>query len=258
MPEGDTVWYAARRLHAALAGHELTQCDVRVPRFATVDLTGQVVDEVISRGKHLLTRVGPTTIHTHLRMEGRWHIYRPGQRWRRPAHSARVILATEDVKAVGFWLGMVDVVPRSQEDQVVGHLGPDLLGPDWDAELAARNVAQDPDRPAFLALLDQRNVAGLGNEYVNELLFVSGVAPTRPAGEIDVEGVIARAHRMITANRDRLERTFTGSSRPGERTWVYGREHQACRRCGTRLQRGELGDVPTQERETWWCPNCQR
>lgn len=257
MPEGDTVWFTARRLHAALAGHELTSCDIRVPQHATVDLTGQVVDEVVSRGKHLLTRIGDTTIHTHLRMEGIWEVYKHGDRWRRPAHSARIVLSTADVQAVGFWLGAVDVVPRSKESQVVGHLGPDLLGPDWDPALAAKNVASDPDRPVFLALHDQRNLAGLGNEYVNEVLFLSGARPTRRVGDLDVGGLIDRAHRVIATNRDRCARTFTGSTRPGQTTWVFGRDRQSCRRCGTALERGELGDDPTRQRQTWWCPRCQ-
>lgn len=257
MPEGDTVWFAARRLNDALADETLTGCDLRVPEFATVDFTGRVVDEVASRGKHLLIRVGDATIHSHLKMEGRWHVYRHGERWRRPAHSARIVLTTEHVQAVGFWLAMVSVVPRDDEQRVVGHLGPDLLGPDWDAALAVTNLARNPDRPVFLALLDQRNLAGLGNEYVNELLFVSGAAPTLPVGDVDLPRVVDRAHRMITANRDRVSRTFTGSDRPGQSTWVYGREHASCRRCGTKLCRGELGDDPTRQRQTWWCPSCQ-
>jgi endonuclease-8 len=257
MPEGDTVWLAARRLHAALAGEQLTGCDIRVPQHATVNLTGRVVGEVVSRGKHLLMRVGPTTIHTHLRMEGVWHVYDHGDQWRRPAHTARVVLSTARVQAVGFSLGMVDVLPTSEEARVVGHLGPDLLGPDWNAQLAAENVAREPDRAAFLALHDQSNLAGLGNEYVNELLFLAGARPTRPVGMIDVPRLIERAHVLITTNRDRGRRTFTGSTRPRQTTWVFGRDRQACRRCGTALERGELGDEPTRQRQTWWCPNCQ-
>lgn len=257
MPEGDTVWLAARRLHAALAGRQLTSCDIRVPQHATVDLSGQAVSEVVSRGKHLLTRIGATTIHTHLRMEGVWHVYRHGDRWRRPAHTARVVLSTAEVQAVGFSLGMVDVLPTSEESRVVGHLGPDLLGPDWDPELAAANVAREPDRPVFLALHDQRNLAGLGNEYVNELLFLCGTRPTRPVATSDVPRLIERAHVLITTNRDRGRRTFTSSTAPRQTTWVFGRDRQSCRRCGTRLERGDLGDEPTRERQTWWCPGCQ-
>ncbi|MFL6089998.1 MAG: DNA-formamidopyrimidine glycosylase family protein [Aeromicrobium sp.] len=257
MPEGDTVWFTARRLHRALAGQALTVCDVRVPQHATVDLTGQTVDEVISRGKHLLIRVGETTIHSHLRMEGIWEVYEHGERWRHPTHSARVILSNAGVQAVGFWLGMVDVVPRSEESRVVGHLGPDLLGPDWDPDVAIANLARDPERAVFLALHDQRNLAGLGNEYVNELLFLSGALPTRPVSDVELPALVDRAHRVISTNRDRRARTFTGSTRRNETTWVFNRDRQACRRCGTPLQRGELGDDPTRERQAWWCPHCQ-
>lgn len=257
MPEGDTIWLAARRLHAALAGEQLTSCDIRVPQHATVDLTGQVVSEVVSRGKHLLIRVGPTTIHTHLRMEGVWQVYSHSDRWRRPAHTARVVLSTAGVQAVGFSLGMVDVLPTSEEARVVGHLGPDLLGPDWNPALAAENVAREPGRPVFLALHDQRNLAGLGNEYVNELLFLTGTRPVRPVSTVDVPRLIERAHVVITTNRDRGRRTFTGSTSPRQTTWVFGRDRQACRRCGTALERGELGDEPTRQRQTWWCPICQ-
>ncbi|MEH3033580.1 MAG: Fpg/Nei family DNA glycosylase [Aeromicrobium erythreum] len=258
MPEGDTVWRTAHHLHEALSGHELTRCDVRVPQHATVDLTGQVVDETVSRGKHLLTRIGSTTLHTHLKMEGAWHVYRQGTRWRRPAHTARVVLETATHQAVGFSLGVVDVVDRDREDTVVGHLGPDLLGPDWDLDEATARVAADPDRPVFLALLDQRNLAGLGNEYVNELLFLMGLAPTRPVGTVpDVRRVVQRGQQLLDLNKARVERSFTGSTRQGEDRWVYSRERRRCRRCGTPIRRGDLGDRPTTERQTFWCPHCQ-
>lgn len=130
MPEGDTVWQAAARLRTALAGKALTVSDFRVPRYATVDLTPGPVEEVLSRGKHLLIRIGDATVHTHLKMEGAWHVYPAGTRWRRPGWQARVLLGTDDSLAVGFQLGIVEVVPRADEAGVIGHLGPDLLGPD--------------------------------------------------------------------------------------------------------------------------------
>ncbi|TDC04223.1 DNA glycosylase, partial [Streptomyces sp. 8K308] len=134
MPEGDTVWQAARRLDAALAGHPLTRSDLRVPRLATTDLTGRAVLDVTPRGKHLLTRVeGGLTLHSHLRMDGAWHVHTPGQRWRGgPAHQIRAILATADHTAVGYRLPVLDLVRTAEEPRLVGHLGPDLLGPDWD------------------------------------------------------------------------------------------------------------------------------
>ncbi len=259
MPEGDTVYQAARRMHEALAGRVLTRFELRVPRFATADLTGERIDEVVSRGKHLLHRIGAYTLHTHLKMEGAWQLYAPGQRWRRPAHQARAVLGTEPWEAVGFSLGVTELVPRAEEDRVVGHLGPDLLGVDWDRDEATRRVCARPETPFFVAVLDQRNLAGLGNVYANELCFLRGVLPTRPVGEVeDVEGAIELAERLIRANRTRVARVTTGVDRRGSRTWVYGRAGEPCRRCGTSIRSGELGPDELQERITFWCPHCQR
>ncbi|HEV7957554.1 MAG: glycosylase [Microbacteriaceae bacterium] len=257
MPEGDTVYLAAKNLNAALAGQVLTRCDIRVPRFATVDLTGDTVHEVASRGKHLLMRVGEHTIHSHLKMEGSWHLYQHGTRWRRPAHSARAVLETTEWVAVGYSLGILEVVPRSEEHSVVGHLGPDLLGADWDPDEALRRLAADASRAVGLVLLDQRVMAGLGNVYCNELCFLRGVLPTRPIGEVyRPERLVALAHRLIDANKDRVERTTTGSLRGGT-DWVYGRTGRPCRRCGTKILEGRLGENELQLRETFWCPRCQ-
>jgi len=258
MPEGDTVYRAAHRLHTALAGKVLTRSDFHVPKFATLDLTGRVVDEVVPRGKHILHRIGDVTVHSHLKMEGRWDVYEPGARWRRPAHQARAILDAADVSTVGFALGVLEVVPRDQEDEIVGYLGPDLLGPDWDPAVAEANLTADPDRPVGLALLDQRVMAGLGNVYRNELCFLRGVLPTRPVGQVpDPTRLVALAARLIVANRDRNERITTGNARPGQRSWVYGRGGKPCLRCGTRIRSGELGDSELTLRDTYWCPNCQ-
>ena len=258
MPEGDTVWRAAYHLDEALRGGVLTRSDFRVPSCADLDLTGLTVDEVVSRGKHLLIRVGAFSIHTHLKMEGSWHLYEPGSPWRRPAHQARVILETATTQAVGFSLGITEVLDRSLEDDAVGHLGPDLLGPDWDATEALRRLTADPAQPVFLALHDQRNLAGFGNEYVNELCFLSGVLPTRPVGEIaDLARIVDRGRRMIFANRDRRERTMTGETRPGRMHWVFSRAGKPCRRCGMPIRSGELGVKLTQQRITYWCPACQ-
>ena len=130
MPEGDTVWLAARRMHDALAGHALTRTDFRVPQLATVDLSGRVVSEVVSRGKHMLTRIGADlTLHTHFRMEGSWHLYRSGERWRGgPSYEVRVVLTTARWNAVGYRLPVLELLPRGDESKAVGHLGPDLLG----------------------------------------------------------------------------------------------------------------------------------
>ena len=257
MPEGDTVYRSARNLAAVFDGTRLTRCDIRVPKFATVDLTGDTVTEIVSRGKHLLMRVGEYTLHSHLKMEGSWHIYRLGERWRRPEWQARAILANDEYTAVGFELGLFEVVEKDAEASVVGYLGPDLLGPDWDAAGALENLAGDPGREIGLALLDQRNLAGLGNVYRCELCFLRGVLPTRPVGEVnDLSRMVALAKKLIEANKDRVERTTTGSLR-GTTDWVYGRAGKPCLRCGTRIIKGQLGDDPLRLRDTYWCPNCQ-
>jgi len=258
VPEGDTVYRAAKVLAAALDGTVLTRCDIRVPKFATVDLTGETVHGTVSRGKHLLTRVGEFTLHSHLKMEGVWQVYRPGERWRRPEFKARAILGNESATAVGFELGLFEVVRTVDEDSVVGYLGPDLLGPDWDPDLALANIRRDPEREIGLALLDQRNLAGLGNVYRAELCFLRGVLPTTPVGDVkDLERMVALAKKLIEANKDRSERTTTGRLR-GDTAWVYGRDGRGCLRCGTKVIRGELGDTELQLRDTYWCPHCQR
>ena len=261
MPEGDTVYRSAHNLADALDGQVLTRCDVRVPKFATVDLTGETIDSVVPRGKHLLMRIGDAVIHSHLKMEGSWHLYsltgdRP--KWHRPAFQARIVLETAEWQAVGFELGLLEIMPRSAEEDVVGYLGPDLLGADWDADEALRRITADPERPIGLALLDQRIMAGLGNVYRAELCLLRGVLPTRPVGESgDLVRTIALAKKLITVNRERIERTTTGNLRPGQQLWVYGRDRKPCRRCGTAIRRGELGDDELQLRVTYWCPRCQ-
>jgi endonuclease-8 len=263
VPEGDTVYRAARNLDAALHGAVLTSCDVRVPKFATVDLTGETIENVGSRGKHLLLRTDTALVHSHLKMEGAWHLYRPGSRWRRPAFEARIVLGTADWQAVGFALGALEILPRAQEEDVVGYLGPDLLGPDWDADEAERRIRADPDRAIGLALLDQRNLAGVGNVYRAELCFLRGVLPTRPVRDVpDLPRMVALAKRMLEANKNRVERTLTGDTRDGKQDWVYGRAGRPCRRCGTRILTGELGDPVrpgrgATDRVTFWCPRCQ-
>ncbi|MEV8212817.1 DNA-formamidopyrimidine glycosylase family protein [Leifsonia sp. NPDC077715] len=257
MPEGDTVYQAARRLDRALAGKVLTETDFRVPAYATVDLSGQRMDEVVPRGKHLLMHVGEHTIHSHLKMEGSWEVYPPGGRWRHPGYQARAVLRTEDAQAVGFLLGVLEVLPREREDEAVGYLGPDLLGPDWDADEALRRLQEHPEVPVAVALLDQRNLAGLGNVYANELCFLRGMLPTRPAGETDLAAAVDLGHRLIVANRDRPLRVTTGDTRRGRNTWVYGRKGQPCRRCGTPIRSDSLGRTELEERVTYFCPVCQ-
>lgn len=258
MPEGDTVHQAARRLERALAGQVVTRTDVRVPAYATVDLAGETVHSVASRGKHLLMRIGDMVVHSHLKMEGEWRVFRPGERWRRPAHQARIIVETPSAIAVGFDLGVLEVFPAAEEAERMAYLGPDLLGPDWDPSEAVRRLAAGPDVPIAVALGDQRNLAGLGNVFVNELCFLRGIRPTRPAGEVELAPLVDLASRVMRSNRERISRTTTGLDRRGERLWVYARGGEPCRRCGTRIEHGRLGRNDLELRETYWCPNCQR
>ncbi|WP_166996652.1 Fpg/Nei family DNA glycosylase [Paramicrobacterium fandaimingii] len=256
MPEGDTVYRAAHHLNQVLAGRVIERWWLRVPTHATSDLAGRTIDDVVSRGKHILLRVGDLTLHTHLAMEGEWHIYARGARWRKPAHTARAIIETAEHSAVGFDLAVVELLPRADEQSVVGHLGPDLLAPDWSAAEAADRLRAQPERTVASALLDQRTLAGLGNEYVNEICFLRGILPDTRVANTDADALVALAHRLITANRDRVARTTTGDTRRGRQSWVYGRAGRPCMRCGSLIENRMLGE-PGRERTTFWCPRCQ-
>ena len=257
MPEGDVVWNTAQRLHAALAGQVLTRSDFRVPRYATVSLAGQTVTEALSRGKHLLIRTDRgLTVHTHLKMEGAWRIQPAGPF--KGSHRLRVLLANAEWLAAGYQLGITEVLKTSREEQVIGHLGPDLLGPDWDAPAVAARLDREPGRPIGEALLDQRNLAGLGTIYMSETLFLQGVDPARAVGTVaDLDALVSLGQRLLDANKSRAGHVTTGDTRPGMETWVYGRAGRPCRRCGIPIRRGEAGP-PGQERVRFWCPNCQR
>ncbi|MCZ2821177.1 DNA glycosylase [Modestobacter sp. VKM Ac-2977] len=259
MPEGDTVWLAAQRMHTALAGATLTKGELRVPQLATVDLTGATVTEVVPRGKHMLTRFADgRTLRTHYRMDGSWHIYRKGTPWKGgPAHSIRAILATDEWDCVGYRLHDLRIVPTSDEGELVGHLGPDVLGPDWDLDEALRRLHAHPDEQIGVAVLDQRNLAGIGNLYKVETLFMTRTHPwTRVADVPDLPGLVERARTLMLANRDHPEQSTTGSTRRGEDHWVFGRRGRPCRRCRTAILLGDQGP-DTQERVTYWCPACQ-
>lgn len=260
MPEGDTVWLAARRLHDALAGRVLTGSDFRVPALATVDLAGRAVREVVSRGKHLLTRVEPDlTLHTHLRMDGSWHLYRAGRRWSGgPAHQIRVVLTTAEWSAVGYRLPVVELLKTAEEDRVVGHLGPDLLGPDWDPAEALRRLRRAPDREIGAALLDQRNLAGVGNVYKTEACFLAGVTPWTPVRDVaDLPRLVGLCRQLLETNKAGPGQVTTGDTRRGRGHWVFERSGQPCRRCGTAVLLGVQGEPPD-ERLAYWCPHCQR
>ena len=276
MPEGDTVHRQAALLRRALAGKVLTRSDLRFPSVATADLSGRTVTEVLARGKHLLIRVDggpgglpPLTLHSHLLMEGVWHVHPRGARWRRPAYQARAVLETAAAQAVGFDLGMLDLLPTADEDDVVGHLGPDLLGPDWDRKEALSRLARHPRRHVAAAIMDQRNLAGIGNVYRSEVLFLRRLHPFTAVADVpDPGALIDLAHRLLHANRDRSQRsTVGGPARRGEQFWVYGRGRRPCRRCGTPVTEIRIDDAelvpgepypgPPRDRAVWFCARCQ-
>ena len=258
MPEGDTVWNTARVIERALVGEVLTGSDFRVPQLATADLSGFGVASSGSRGKHLLLRLvrgdERRTLHSHLRMDGAWRVFRPGERWSgRPAHLIRVVLRTARSVAVGYHLHELALIPTAEEAAFLGYLGPDLLGDDWDADEAARRIAGKPEVTIAEALLDQRNLAGVGNLYKSETLFLSGLWPWTPVADVpDLGKTVRLAQKLVAANKGRWTQTTTGSLRRGETSYVYGRRAQPCRRCGTAIQKAEQA-----ERVTYWCPRCQ-
>jgi endonuclease-8 len=248
MPEGDVVWYTARRLHEALAGKVLTRSDFRVPRLATADLSGDVVTETVSRGKHLLTRTkSGLTVHTHLKMDGSWRV-RPAAERLRDSHRIRLLLANEEWQAVGYQLGVVELIRTSEEQRVTGHLGPDLLGPDWDRDEAARRLGVN--RTAHRrGLLAQRNLAGIGNVYKAGAV-PRGLSPWQTDGSVPDLG--ARAGPAATrGEQGRFGHITTGSMRRGE---VLGlRPPGEAVRGGTPIR-----SVSQDDRITFWCPSPAR
>jgi endonuclease-8 len=267
VPEGDTVWLTAKRLNDALAGEPVTTFSLRIPQLATADLSGDTVLEVLARGKHILMRFGTgVSLHSHLRMDGQWQLSatraaagRPVPRptRRRPEHEIRALIGNDRWLASGYRVHDLRLVPTADESQLVGHLGPDLLGPDWDAEEAIRRMLQQPRRPIGEALLDQQNLAGIGNMYKVEVLFMHGVNPwTRTADVPALDQLLRTAHRLLRLNRDGAQQITTGSTQRGEQHWVYLRAGQGCRRCGGPIAVGKQGE-PTRERDTYWCPACQ-
>lgn len=251
MAEGDSIARLAARLHARTAGATIVRSDFRHPRWATADLSGQAVTGWHPRGKHLLMRTDAGwTLHSHLRMSGSWSVLRPGSR---PPRDLRVALALDDGRTAGVALPVLTLVRTRDEAHVVGHLGPDLLAEDPDLDAAAARLRSDPSRPAVVALLDQRNVAGLGNMWAQELLFVARTSPWRPIGDVDVAPLLARGRELLVDAVARNPRqTTTGDPRTPH--YVYGRKGRPCLRCGARIA---FRAASPAARETWWCPRCQ-
>ena len=261
MPEGDTVFRTAARLHQALAGEPLTTTDLRWPDLSTLDFRGVVTSEVVSRGKNILQRLANgVTIHSHLRMEGQWRVDATERLTPRALANPqiRAVVGTAAWTAVGKRLGDLHVVETGDEARLVGHLGPDVLGSDWDPAEAAERVHASPTTIAG-ALLDQRNLAGVGTLYAAETLFLERVSPWTAVADLDqatVAALVDRAHTLLDVGRRHAVQTTTGSQRWGETAWVHARSGLPCRRCGETLRVAMVGEAP-RERTMFYCPRCQ-
>ncbi|HSF97243.1 MAG TPA: DNA-formamidopyrimidine glycosylase family protein [Ornithinibacter sp.] len=261
MPEGDTVHRTAERLHRALAGRLVARAELRWPRVPDVDLAGTRTLEVVARGKHLLHRFDSgVTLHTHLRMEGQWRIEHPGEATQRALRRTdlRAAVLTDEWSALGLRLGMLDLVPVERERDLVGHLGPDVLGADWDPALVtSRLTASD----AFVGdlLLDQRVLAGVGTFWASEILFLERVLPWTRGRDLDDGGaarITDRLHRLMDLARRTGWQASTGHQRSGEEAYVHARSGRPCRRCGDTVRVAMTG-VPPRQRTLFSCPTCQ-
>ncbi|CAM3673662.1 DNA-formamidopyrimidine glycosylase family protein [Kibdelosporangium persicum] len=261
MPEGDTVYQAGRKLTQALAGHVLTRGELRHPRLSTTDLADRTVLNVRTVGKHIFIRFDrDLSLHNHLRMDGSWHVHRPGARWRAPAYHVRAILAHKAAEAIGVRLHDMALLATDKESTLVGHLGPDLLDPSWTdehAERAERALAADPAREIGEALLDQRVMAGIGNVYKAEVCFMLGVSPWAPVSEVDVSRAVSLSREVLLRNALNSRRSTTGSTVHGRELWVYGQARRGCLKCGGRIMAAGQGSG-VEARTTWYCPVCQR
>jgi endonuclease VIII len=261
VPEGDTVHRTADRLDAALRGAVVERAELRWPSVPDVDLAGSRTLEVVARGKHLLHRFDTgSTLHTHLRMEGQWRVEHPGPATDRALrrHDLRAAVLTGRWSALGLRLGMVDLVPTARESELVGHLGPDVLGPDWDAAVAAERVTSARGLIGD-TLLDQRVLAGVGTFWASEILFLERVLPWVRAGDLDhdrVQALLERLHRLMAAARRTGWQASTGIQRSGEEAYVHARSGRPCRRCGDTVRVAMTGAAPRQ-RTLFSCPTCQ-
>jgi endonuclease-8 len=273
----------AARLHEALAGGPLVRAELRWGDLGGLDLAGRAVTDVTAYGKHLLIHLAapsptasaapvrtprvPTTpavaltLHSHLRMDGTWVVYRTGsRRWPAPSdHRVRAVLAGAEWTAEGRWLGMLELLPTADEQGLLGHLGPDIMAddfPDAGLPVALRNLAARPERPIGAALLDQRVVAGIGTIYMSESLFAQRISPWTPADEVDAEAVLATARKQLLRSVRLPVPNTTGDPRRGRAMYVHGNSGRPCRRCGGTVRVAPVGDPP-RERPAFYCPTCQ-
>ena len=274
MPEGDTIFRAARTLHRALAGQVVTKFETQLVKLARVDvdtpLLGRTIESVVARGKWMsMYFSGNLVLLTHMLMSGSWHIYRPGEDWQRGRHRMRIAIYTANFVAVAF---DVQVAEFHTEEALGRHprvrnLGPDVLAEEFDVEEAVPRLQARPDLQIGDALLAQSIVSGLGNVYKSEVCFACGVHPFRKTGSLtadDLRSLIAHARKFMLGNVGEASgakivtytglRRTTGRSDPAERLWVYGRRGEPCRRCGTAIVSRKQGEGA---RITFWCPQCQ-
>lgn len=271
MPEGDTLFRTARTLNQALGGKRVVRFETVLAQLARVDddapIAGRTVEAVRSLGKHLLIELsGDLTLRTHMRMSGSWHIYRPGERWRRPRAAMRVVLETTDFQAVAFDVQVAEFRTERAlaRDPAVSTLGPDLLGADFDEDAAVRRLHERGALGIGEALLDQRALAGIGNVYKSETCFVEGVHPFRTVASLDdavLRRLVRTARELLSRGAglqqpfaDGLLRRTVWRSDPEERLWVYRRGGQPCRHCATPIVREVRG---VEARSTYFCPVCQ-
>lgn len=272
MPEGDTIFRAARTLHRYLAGKAVTRFESVLPALTRVaedaPIVGRSIESVASRGKNLLIGFsGDLVLRTHMRMNGSWHIYPADAPWRRSARDMRVLVGTSDAVAVGFGIPVAEFLTRRDlaRHASLRSLGPDLLAPAFDGDEAVRRIRAHGAQPIADVLLDQRVVAGIGNVFKSEILFGAGIDPFTPAAalsDVQLQRVLDVALRQLRANVMSAAQTLsvavgrrtTRSLDPREKLWVYGRRGKPCRRCGTRIESRATGE---NARRTFWCPRCQ-
>ncbi|HWE87455.1 MAG TPA: DNA-formamidopyrimidine glycosylase family protein [Terracidiphilus sp.] len=275
MPEGDTIFRSARSLGRALGGKIITGFRSTYPlltRFHDdTPLTGQIVEQVESRGKWLLMRFsGGGTLATHMLMSGSWHIYRPGEHWQKPRSAARIVIENAEYHAIGFNVPVAEMhtAQTIARDRRFPQQEDDLLGAEFDADAALERILGYPGEEIGDVLLHQRVMAGLGNVFKAETCFVAGIHPFARIGTLtraEVQRVIRVARRQLGANvmEDAADmivtwrgagRRTTHRSEPTESLWVYGRNGDPCRKCGARIRKRIQG---FNARVTFWCPACQ-
>lgn len=274
MPEGDTIYRSARTLKAALAGRTVTGFRTVLAHLARVHddgpLTGRTIDDVVSRGKHILMYFsGDLILRTHMRMHGAWHLYRPGERWQQPGRDMRLVIATDAFEAVAFRVPVAEfrTAAALERDEAIQSLGPDLLCDAPDLAMAVARMRALGRAPLAEALLNQRVVAGIGNVFKSEVCFVARLSPATPVAGIDeasLRRVLEIARQQLRANVPdagaaslmmwRGGRRTTRSADPARALWVYGRAARPCRRCATPIEVVAHG---VDARLTYWCPTCQ-